>query len=51
MGWKPKIGDMVKTQFGPEVVQKTSVDEVLVHMLERSLEGYMNIDEIEPLEI
>ena len=50
MGWKPKIGDMVKTQFGSGVVQKTSFDKVLVRMLERSLEGYMNIDEIEPLE-
>lgn len=50
MRWKPKKGDLVKTQFGPGVVEKISFERFFVRMLEGNTEGYMNIDEIEPLD-
>jgi hypothetical protein len=50
MGWKPKKGDLVKTQFGPGIVEKISFEKFFVRIIEGNIEGYMNIDEIEPLE-
>lgn len=49
MGWMPQKGDSVKTKFGIGIIEKVSLDKVLVRLVEKNLEGYMGMDEISPV--
>jgi len=50
MEWRPKNGDLVKTPYGPGIIEKITMEKFFVRLLEGNTEGNMNLDEIEPLE-